>query len=354
MAKPQMHEIDPKGDTLFILRNPDAPFAVSSTGEEWLNALSQHQSGESKYQEASITFLKDDATDDTSSSSDLLLMTPVQEEEKEIQLRVSSQPLRIVSKYFERMMCGDWNETHSEPGFKYTVKATDWDQEALIILMKIIHHQTRSVPRTITLEILAKLAVLVDYYDCREAVEPWVETWVSNLGAKVSSYYCRDLLLRLTVAWVFSEHGIFRILTKVIIQRSRGPIQTMGLATPKIIIDALEERRKSAISDLITRLQCFSDHLYVGEDECSSFDCLSMQLGCIAKNLFDNGLQPLPAAPFAGYSISALGEALFKFQYPDWTCKFDKTHITILERNILNAYRECYTYCEDGLDLHQF
>lgn len=231
-----MYEIDPKGDTLFILRNPDAPFAVPSTREKWLNALPQHQSSESKRQEASITFSEDDATDDTSSSSDVSLMAPVEEEEKEIQLRLSSQALRIASKYFDTMMCGDWNETQSEPSFKYTVKTTDWDQEALIFLMKIIHHQTRTVPRTVTIEMLAKLAMLVDYYDCREAVEPWVEIWVPNLKTDLSSYYCRDLLLRLTIAWVFSEYGIFRILTKVIIQRSRGPIQTMGLAIPKIII----------------------------------------------------------------------------------------------------------------------
>jgi hypothetical protein len=42
-----------------------------------------------------------------------------------------------------------------------------WDAEAVQILMDIIHGRTRSVLKAPSLEMLAKIAVLVGYYECR-------------------------------------------------------------------------------------------------------------------------------------------------------------------------------------------
>lgn len=39
----------------------------------------------------------------------------------------------------------------------------DWDADALLILMHIMHGQTRRVPRSVSLELLAKIAVLPDH-----------------------------------------------------------------------------------------------------------------------------------------------------------------------------------------------
>jgi hypothetical protein len=105
------------------------------------------------------------------------------------------------------------------------------------MLMNILHHKTRAVPRTLHLEKLAKVAVLVDYYGCHEAVELWAEIWISNLhSGGAECYYSRELLLRLTISWVFSEKEKFGVLTKVAIRTSRGPIHTLGLPIPYPIV----------------------------------------------------------------------------------------------------------------------
>lgn len=138
-------------------------------------------------------------------------------------------------------MSSKWQEAESEPGFQWTIKATDWDDEAVTILMNILHHRTRVAPRIISLEMLAKITVLVDYYGCHEAVELWVETWMAKLDPNMPEYYSRDLLLRLTVATVFSDHESFSTLTKFAIRRSRGPIHTLSLPIPQQIVGELQQ-----------------------------------------------------------------------------------------------------------------
>jgi hypothetical protein len=51
-----------------------------------------------------------------------------------------------------------------------------WDIEALLILLHIIYGRYYQTPRKITLEMLMKVAVLADYYDCREALNIMVTT----------------------------------------------------------------------------------------------------------------------------------------------------------------------------------
>jgi hypothetical protein len=226
----------PDGDTILSLLNPGNPFAIPSNENERPNALPQFQSSESKYQESTIVLREGVTADSVDGLTAISTLERGEPEKKRIHLTLSSQCLRAASKYFEKLMSGDWREAQPGSSSKWTVEAVGWDHEALSMLMKIIHHQTRSVPRTLPLEMLAKIAVLVDYYDCHVGIEPWAEIWIPNLGTELPTYYCRDILLRLLVAWTFSEHAVFRSLTQVIILRSRGPIHTLGLPIRQTII----------------------------------------------------------------------------------------------------------------------
>jgi hypothetical protein len=235
-----VHDIDPDGDTLLILQHSDAPFAVCDTDERWPNALPQHQSTESKQQEMSI-LSKEPADGGDSVLSGIPSLVEDELEPKHTRYKLCSQILRRTCSYFTRLMSSNWQEEHSEPGFQWTITATDWDDEAVLILMNILHHRTRVVPRTISLGMFAKIAVLVDYYGCLEAVELWVETWMAKLDPDMPEYYSRDLLLKLTVAMVFSDNESFRLLTKIAIRKSRGPIHTLGLPIPQQIVGELQQ-----------------------------------------------------------------------------------------------------------------
>lgn len=201
---PTFHEIDPKGDTLLILRNANAPIAVHA----WDESMKLWR--EAKSAPAGIP---------------------------EVRMRLSSKHLTLASRYFQKMTESNWKETTPEDGYAFTATAEEWDEQALLILMNIIHGRTAKVPWTIDLDMFAKMAILVDYYECHEAVEFFVRTWKSEIGSGVPMLFSsRDRLLRLFVSWVFPAPEDFRGLTKSIISTNIGPFNPLGVPIPQNII----------------------------------------------------------------------------------------------------------------------
>jgi hypothetical protein len=142
----------------------------------------------------------------------------------------------LASTYFERMVDGTWKESSADPDSRYYVEAEDWDAEALTTLMNIIHGRFRGVPRSVSLEMLAKVAVLVDYYDCHKVVEPSSKEWIDNLRHHVPKEYNRALILWLLVSWVFSQPDIFEATTRIALLESQGPLRTLNLLIPESVV----------------------------------------------------------------------------------------------------------------------
>lgn len=51
----------------------------------------------------------------------------------------------------------------------------------MAILMRILHGKNQHVPKAVNLELLAKIAVLVDYYNCPDAAGLAAEIWIPKL-----------------------------------------------------------------------------------------------------------------------------------------------------------------------------
>jgi hypothetical protein len=94
------------------------------------------------------------------------------------------------------------------------------------------------VPRLIDLELLAKVAVLVDYYKCYEAVELFVELWLRELKGELPlpKQVCRELILWLCVSWVFGDADVFTSVTSIAVRYCQGPLETLGLPIPKSVV----------------------------------------------------------------------------------------------------------------------
>lgn len=82
----------------------------------------------------------------------------------EIRMRLSSKHLTLASAYFQKLTANNWREINPADGYSCVVNTDEWDEEALLILMNLIHGRTTKIPRSISLEMLAKMSVLVDYY----------------------------------------------------------------------------------------------------------------------------------------------------------------------------------------------
>ncbi|CZR33319.1 uncharacterized protein FPRO_01802 [Fusarium proliferatum ET1] len=90
---------------------------------------------------------------------------------------VSSQTLTTVSPVFKRMLGGSWKESApavaTSPSSSTAIRevSTDgWNPHALITVLNIIHGRHNDVPQKVSVEFFVKVAVIVNYYQCTEAV----------------------------------------------------------------------------------------------------------------------------------------------------------------------------------------
>ncbi|KAF7182138.1 hypothetical protein CNMCM7691_001526 [Aspergillus felis] len=90
-----------------------------------------------------------------------------QQDESRFRIQVSAKHLMLASSVFKKE-CVAYRQNGS-----VEINAKCWDIEALLILLRAIHNQHYSIPRKLTLEMLAKVAVLADYYKCKEVVCIW-------------------------------------------------------------------------------------------------------------------------------------------------------------------------------------
>jgi hypothetical protein len=157
-------------------------------------------------------------------------------EEEGIRFQVCAGNLMSASPWFNRVLKKDgWMESSSNPEDRwFHISAQDWDEEAFVILMNVFHLRNHNVPRAITLEMLAKFAVLADYYECSESVDLFVNIWVADLRAKtpIPTTYCRDLILWMWISWTFKLSDLFKEATAVVIQQSAEPVRNLGLPIP--------------------------------------------------------------------------------------------------------------------------
>ncbi|KAH8883524.1 hypothetical protein GQ53DRAFT_752983 [Thozetella sp. PMI_491] len=246
-------------------------------------------------------------------------VAPCEDSEVEIRMLLSSKHLILASSYFRSILKGSWKETAISAGEYIEITAAEWDTEALLIVMNIIHGHVRRVPRSISLEMLAKIAVLVDYYKCYEVVELFSDCWIESLVKQqlLPQEHDRDLVLWLTVAWVFSQDTLFTNVSKLAMETSRGPIETLGLPIPQQIIKAIDQRRQDVVARIINELHNLLLYLYY-RTECS-FECNSTLTGALTKQMYVKGLlNPKPERPLLGYSVAEITRTVREFKSPSW------------------------------------
>lgn len=225
------YKIDTRADTVIILKNPNtsfAPWNLAEVDEDTTNFANKSTVNDSTSGDADKG-----ASSETTVADDTRESDPANTEEAEVSYYVSRRHLVSASSTLDRMISGiDWKEGNlDENDGLYHVPAQDWDSEALLYVLQILHLRNGQVPRTIPLEMLAKIAVLIDFYDCAEALESFTERWIEYLRATapVPSYFCRDLMLWMCIAWVLKLPQEFVQATTVAIRRDDQELSTLGL-----------------------------------------------------------------------------------------------------------------------------
>ncbi|KAF7169067.1 hypothetical protein CNMCM5623_001899 [Aspergillus felis] len=240
-----------------------------------------------------------------------------------IGMRVSSRHLSLASPVFNRMFNGNWFEGHEIRSEGIAVVIMDiWEVDPTLIIMNIMHGYAPKVPRKVDLDTLAKIAMIVDYYQCRGVVEVFADIWIDQLKGDMPKTFGKAVLQWICIAWVFRKQTEFFAATRVALVESSGMVQTYGLPIPSRVIDTINETRQQAIRDALATIDRVIDDLSSSTHRCS-FECSSMLLGALMKFLrLSNLIFPDPSPPYDKLSIGSLTRSMVLFaRSPLWEAR---------------------------------
>lgn len=142
---------------------------------------------------------------------------------------VSSRHLILASRVFKRMLRGGWTEGKAQDDGFFHIAGEDWEVEALLILMNIIHGHNRKVPRIAHLNLLTQIALIIDYYELHEAAEAFGSIWIEQLRPSIPTAFTRDLIPWLCMSRILGEEEIFQAVMRVAVKHVHGEINTLKL-----------------------------------------------------------------------------------------------------------------------------
>ncbi|OCK99817.1 uncharacterized protein K441DRAFT_626854 [Cenococcum geophilum 1.58] len=269
-------------------------------------------------------------------------------------MQVSSSHLRLASPYFKRMFRSGWLEGEAlriQRRVEIRLQNGE-DPDALLIILNIIHGHTRRVPQVVDLTMLAKIAVLVDFYECYEAVEIFSNMWIDSLKDLPQSIGTK-LTQWIWVTWVFNKPQQFKAATRIAGRQNKGPIETDGLPIPQIVVEYIDEQRQKSIDRIILALNDLLDYFNSDNVHCS-FECDSILLGALTKEMKSKKLSSQHLKPqFLGLSYEDAVDKVRNIRSPSWYDGYRHKH----ECDIGNHVNPIIASLDDfmcGLDLKDF
>ncbi|EXL82511.1 hypothetical protein FOPG_04715 [Fusarium oxysporum f. sp. conglutinans race 2 54008] len=106
-------------------------------------------------------------------------------------MRISSKYLSFVSSPFLDLLLASSNKDASSPHCSACssppsqpfarIHTIGWGAVALAVVLDAIHGRHAEIPRVINLGLLARIATVVDYYKCQEAIHILFGYWQRNI-----------------------------------------------------------------------------------------------------------------------------------------------------------------------------
>lgn len=172
-----------------------------------------------------ILFLKAPKTTDVANPQ---TTTGESEAKPEVRIKVSGKHLSMASPMFERIISGSSKESvqiNGTPAVEIHVEG--WDIEAFLILMNILHCKPQELPAQASVELVARLGILAEYYECVAVVRFYVVNWMTPtlmemVPSTTGDTYMRDLMVRLWISCIFDLPEAFKYHSETLMKSSRG------------------------------------------------------------------------------------------------------------------------------------
>ncbi|KAI9375104.1 hypothetical protein BJX61DRAFT_540129 [Aspergillus egyptiacus] len=282
--------LDPDGDVIFVLRGVPRSLALLFHCKDIYPTL---LSSMIEVLQCHTTF--DDAEN------------PPETDSHTLRIRGSSKHFALASAPFREVL-------RSNPSTEYHM---DSHTITFMLLLMMVHGQTRIVPRTASLTTLTSLAYLVEVFQCGEAVSIYSDLWIEALRPAVPDHLNNDAMSWLYVAWVFNKPDIFQQMSKLLITESTSPVNAGGLPVPREIIRRINMERIGHVETLIEGLYGLLFEIQHGcllnDNTHDLYDpaiqnrslCTSTVMGSYTLQLMRLGIVPIePATPFPRLSVS--------------------------------------------------
>jgi hypothetical protein len=138
---------------------------------------------------------------------------------------------------FKAALTGGWMEGGAGEETK-EIDASDWNTEAFRTVMNVVHGRSQLVPRSVSLDQVYKIALIVDYYELHDAMNFVGKSWVDSLRSKVPTDFASRIATKwLAISWVFRDAIIFQSISRVIMLQSPHTIgQHSGIPIPSSVV----------------------------------------------------------------------------------------------------------------------
>ncbi|KAL4985603.1 hypothetical protein BDW68DRAFT_179554 [Aspergillus falconensis] len=184
---------------------------------------------------------------------------------------------------------------------------------AFLLLMMIIHHRTRQVPRAITQQLLLEVAILADYYKFHAAVDLWADTWIAaarnrpllpaeDVPARYRNWVC--------IAWAFHKREVFEWATRRAIETHEDLIPSEP-PIPKPITDRMNQTRSDYLKNLVASLHALQSQIMSGCLHYNDYThgqhelCTYLVVAGYTRRMLDLRLVPYPTDPYPRIQIES-------------------------------------------------
>ncbi|KAE9378226.1 hypothetical protein N431DRAFT_328915 [Stipitochalara longipes BDJ] len=207
---------------------------------------------------------------------------PAVELEK-VNMIVSSKHMVLASPVFKAMLAPESFREGLERNTtgQMEVELPDDDEVVMVVALNIIHGRNRLVPKHVDLDMLAKLAILVDKYQMVEAV--------------------------------FKRQDEFKKITQAaIICFSAKLADEVGieLPIPEKVIESITKKRKTSVSKLLDIVKEPLEKYQGSDVVCSAkhhrSSCDATILGSLIKSMVSYIIWPIPEPPYEAFTFSGL------------------------------------------------
>lgn len=140
---------------------------------------------------------------------------------RKMRVQCSSKHLTLASPVFKAMLSRDFKESAALRSVgTLELPLPDDDPAALLILLNLMHWQTKAVPRGLKLDMLTRVAIMVDKYQLQTVMGIISGIWIDRLIHKIPQTWTEDLRRWMFISWVLQRPAEFKFATEIAEQQS--------------------------------------------------------------------------------------------------------------------------------------